>query len=129
MTENYNIEKAYNLARLVQEYEQERQLVDYRNAYERKAILDALALEGQIKSQDALLEADEEKYINDCKMFKYFRKIHAKMVEDYKIFDLVANFDTHHIQRTMPKSRTYPISTKHQLKQVVYCLLLKFLLY
>lgn len=120
MTENYNIEKAYNLARLVQEYEQERQLVDYRNAYERKAILDALALEGQIKSQDALLEADEEKYINDCKMFKYFRKIHAKMVEDYKIFDLAANFDTHHIQRTMPKSRTYPISTKHQLKQVVY---------
>ncbi len=120
MTENYNIEKAYDLARLVQEYEQERQLVDYRNAYERKAILDALALEGQIKSQDALLEADEEKHINDCKMFKYFHKIHAKMVEDYKIFDLAANFDIHYIQRTMPKSRTYPIPTKHQLKQVVY---------
>ncbi len=120
MTENYNIEKAYDLARLVQEYEQERQLVDYRNAYERKAILDALALEGQIKSQDALLEADEEKHINDCKMFKYFHKIYAKMVEDYKIFDLAANFDIHYIQRTMPKSRTYPIPTKHQLKQVVY---------
>ncbi len=117
----YDMQKAVNLAELAYEYEIEQCRKSEPITQDRTRRLNALELDGLVKMKDYILDQDYEAYIINRDMIMHYKKLFATMVQKYKIFDTEKQIFANDLQYSVaPKARVAQITTKHQLREIVY---------
>lgn len=117
---NYDLQRKINLLALVNEYEQSKTQTEYTANIFRQHNLDLLELDGIVSLEKAL--SAEDAVINEINqtMKNHYHNVFVKMVENYKIYDLVEQLYKPNIQHNGPKlKRQKPITEKHQLRKIV----------